>query len=192
MSQQVGGREPGGRDEGDSRGAVHRVGGESREKEGAAVGRALCALPDNPHAAWIKVSFINNPWEEGLHNDSWKGPKQGTHRQGSSVPRYENFLYLLDDGSWMFPEWLREAFWRSLKPESGIHEKHGQLPPLRLPVPGAGGRPCPHTSSVGSCLWEKQSRWETANITSCKYFLFYFSDFGPVFELMHSHLVRRL
>jgi len=47
----VGGREPGGRDEGDSRGAVHRVGGESREKEGAAVGRALCALPDNPHAA---------------------------------------------------------------------------------------------------------------------------------------------
>lgn len=42
----MGGREPGGRDEGDSRGAAQRMGGESREKEGAAAGRALRALPD--------------------------------------------------------------------------------------------------------------------------------------------------
>lgn len=42
----MGGRELGGRDEGDSPGAAHRMGGESREKDAATVGRAVCALPD--------------------------------------------------------------------------------------------------------------------------------------------------
>lgn len=46
QKQWVGGREPGGRDEGDSQGSVQRMGGKSREEEGATVESALCALPD--------------------------------------------------------------------------------------------------------------------------------------------------
>lgn len=66
----------------------------------------------NPHAAWIKASFINNPWEEGLHNDSWKDSKQNIHGKGNPVPEYENHL-----AWWWVTEWLREAFCRSLQPE---------------------------------------------------------------------------
>lgn len=39
----------------------------------------------NPRAAWIKASFINNPWEEGLHNDSWKDLKQNIHGKGNHL-----------------------------------------------------------------------------------------------------------
>lgn len=81
--------------------------------------RTVCTTwhTHNTHAAWIKASFINNPWEEGLHNDSWKDSKQNIHGKGNPVPEYENFLYLPDDGLQMSPERLRGAFCRSLQPE---------------------------------------------------------------------------